>query len=919
MKRTLLILLFLTAVSFRTMAQSGDTELNAYYIPFDGNQTQSPYIYTSTCNTTTYTNQFFDGPNNIGTIANDVFYKINLPGTYVVTATTTSTLSTMLWLYNRSGNQVHVIANGNGATGISATLSSGLYYLVSEGLYSNGNITTTISFERPGDSQVTAIDAGAFSQSMDYHDNRSTRSYTNQYSGQSTKDVFYKFTLTNGMIVTLTHEGSSVTDTYMHLLNSAGTRIAYNDDYSGVGHCRNIYNSYIRTYLEPGTYYVVSEGYSADGYIRTNITGVLPPVGDSRENAINAGTYSTAFTYRDTQFTGRYSNRYTGRATNDVFHKLVLSRAMNVTFTHDGSGLKNTYMTLLNSSGTVITTNNDYSGESHCTSTGQSFIQRQLAAGTYYVVSEGYTSEGEITLNITGCTSTEYGYSSIPSTYSTKSGPVGAMGGTLGVSPTGGATYTIPIKVPAGVGGLQPQLAIVYNSQAGNGVAGYGTSLSGLSSITRGAKDIYHDGSARGMTYGADDALYLDGVRLILVSGTAGQDGAIYSPESDPFTQVTVHGSCTSTSNSIWYEVQTGDGMRYRFGYDDNSRLSYTKGTSGRIHSWYVCRAEQPTGNYMSYTYQKESNCIYLNRIEYGDRTGTLPHRVEFVYENRDDAIPIRFDGIQGTMSKRLHSVTAKTSGTVFRTYTLNYNDTGDGSATKFSRLVSVTEKNADNETLPAVTLDWAYLPIESNVSQTINVSNAVIPNGTLSFANQNNVAGDINGDGLSDIIGFDQINGSICAYAYLAQRNINGTVSFPSGRYYELEPSYNISNFSNIEISISSSLQKCSVIDFDGDGNNEFLLAYYYDWYELKYCKILFCGIDPLTEYSTTNQISSFQTTSEPLFATGDMDQNGTGDILALETTSTNGKYLSRIFCYNPIDDNGTITYQNTTDALIF
>lgn len=896
MKRTLLILLFLTAVSFRTMAQSGDTELNAYYIPFDGNQTQSPYIYTSTCNTTTYTNQFFDGPNNIGTIANDVFYKINLPGTYVVTATTTSTLSTMLWLYNRSGNQVHVIANGNGATGISATLSSGLYYLVSEGLYSNGNITTTISFERPGDSQVTAIDAGAFSQSMDYHDNRSTRSYTNQYSGQSTKDVFYKFTLTNGMIVTLTHEGSSVTDTYMHLLNSAGTRIAYNDDYSGVGHCSNIYNSYIRTYLEPGTYYVVSEGYSADGYIRTNITGVLPPVGDSRENAINAGTYSSAFTYRDTLVTGRYSNRYTGRATNDVFHKLVLSRAMNVTFTHDGSGLKNTYMTLLNSSGTVMTTNNDYSGESHCTSTGQSFIQRQLAAGTYYVVSEGYSSEGKITLNITGCTSTEYGYSSIPSTYSTKSGPVGAMGGTLGVSPTGGATYTIPIKVPAGVGGLQPQLAIVYNSQAGNGVAGYGTSLSGLSSITRGAKDIYHDGSARGMTYGADDALYLDGVRLILVSGTAGQDGAIYSPESDPFTQVTVHGSCTSTSNSIWYEVQTGDGMRYRFGYDDNSRLSYTKGTSGRIHSWYVCRAEQPTGNYMSYTYQKESNCIYLNRIEYGDRTGTLPHRVEFAYENRDDAIPIRFDGIQGTMSKRLHSVTAKTSGTVFRTYTLNYNDTGDGSATKFSRLVSVTEKNADNETLPATTLDWEYLPAPTNDADDVSVQENPTINHRFvdgfEFANQCFIPADISNNGRTSIIGAAHVEiigdglRTHRTYVNIYESTVSsdGTISFSSGRLYNLEPEVVINNENR------SGRGGISAIDFDGNGIKELLFPIYSrvgNQNQVAFRLLMQNDIQLFMTYDL-----SFEHGEMPKYSVGDLNNDGKDEIVYAESDGSNVTY---------------------------
>ncbi len=750
MKRTLLILLFLTAVSFRTMAQSGDTELNAYYIS-DASYSQQPFTYTRTCNTTTYTNQFFDGPNSIGTIANDVFYRFYVSGTFVVTATNTSTINTVLWIYDHSGTPVRVLAHGDGSTGIRVTLSSGEYYLVAEGLYSNGSITTTITFERLGDRLGIPIDAGTFSQSMDYHDNCFTSSYSNQYTGQSTKDVFYKFTLTNGMIVNLTHDGSTVTDTYMYLLNSSGTKIAQNTSHSGAG------TSKIRTYLESGTYYVVSEGYSTDGYIKTNISGELPPVGDTRENAINAGTFSDDFSYSSTVNTNNYSNRHAGRSTNDVFHKLVLSRPMTVTFTHEGSELNDTYMSLLNSSGGLFASNNDYSGESHCSSTGQSFIQCQLAAGTYYVVSEGYSSEGEITLNITGCTSTEYGYSSIPSTYSTKSGPVGAMGGTFGVSPTGGATYTIPIKVPAGVGGLQPQLAIVYNSQAGNGVAGYGTSLSGLSSITRGAKDIYHDGSARGMTYGSDDALYLDGVRLILVSGTAGQDGAIYSPESDPFTQVTVHGSCTSTSNSIWYEVQTGDGMRYTYGSDQYSRHTYTVNGVQKVNSWYINYAYQPSGNYINYYYVKEDNSVYITLIAYGtnlNQGSPLSNCIFFRYENRDDESPFVFDGTAGKRGKRLKYIISQTVDDVLRKYTLNYEVAGDGTATKFSRLVSVTEQNGDEESLTTA-FTWSYMPAPTNNNTGVTVyTPSNIPSGvSLDTGGQAFVSGDMNGDGLDDLI----------------------------------------------------------------------------------------------------------------------------------------------------------------------
>jgi RHS repeat-associated protein len=627
--------------------------------------------------------------------------------------------------------------------------------------------------------------------------------------------------------------------------------------------------------------------------------------GDSMSNPIVAGIYSSDFSYTNTANTHEYTNLYIGRSTSDVYHRFTLTITMNVTITHDGSSLQDTYMTLIDSNGNMVESNNDYFGSSHCQDSCQSFIQKQLSAGTYYIVSEGFTSDGIIKINITGNTSSEYGYTYIPSTYDTNSGTaVGGMGGHFGISPMGGATYSIPIEVPVGVGGLQPQLSIVYNSQAKNSLVGYGFNMLGFSSITRGAKDLYHDGITKGISFNDDDALFLNGVRLILVSGTAGQNDARYNPESDPFTDVIFHAENSSPSD-FWFEVQSSDGMKYYY----STIQSFTSNGTQKIYAWYLSRAIQPTGNYINYyydgLYSQDKTCLFLYpiMISYGtnlnDHSSVLSNVIQFSYETRDDVIPIRFEGKYGNMYKRLKTITCKTNDKLFRTYSFNYDTTGDGSGTQYSRLTSVIEINNEKESLTTL-FSWSYLPSPSNNTNSVTVNQPTnIPSRiTLDYDNQAFFSGDMNGDGADDLISItpatrvdngwtSHFNILNFHYSYLNNGNRVFSTSPSVGDFFEVDW---LGSFAGLTNKLKGEI----VTDFDGDGINECVLPVFLQ--SEGYPDHL--RIQVLGKNICDSQDWSLQAKGEPLTTTADINNDGKGDLVVLESfPNNNNEYRLRIY----------------------
>jgi len=177
-----------------------------------------------------------------------------------------------------------------------------------------------------------------------YSDSRNNSSYGNDY-GQASADIFYKFTVEGTTQISISTCGSGW-DTYLHLLNSSGSSLIYNDDNGAA--CSGLTASIVIpsaqttiTSLVAGTYYIVAEGYSSNTgtislAVNLTVQSSTPPVYDTR-NFIRTwdatapetnGNTLTTKALRDVKQTTAYFDGL-GRPDQTVVKKGSLSSAGN--------------------------------------------------------------------------------------------------------------------------------------------------------------------------------------------------------------------------------------------------------------------------------------------------------------------------------------------------------------------------------------------------------------------------------------------------------------------------------------------------------------------------------------------------------------------------------------------------------------
>ena len=332
---------------------------------------------------------------------------------------------------------------------------------------------------------------------------------------------------------------------------------------------------------------------------------------------------------------------------------------------------------------------------------------------------------------------------------------VGILPGSLSVDNKGAANYSAPLDLPAGRGGLAPSLAITYSSLGGSGPLGVGFSLStGFpQAITRGRSILARDGLVKGVNFTSADHLYLDGKRLILISGEQGEPGSTYRTEVESFGTITAYGS---GGNIEGFSLANKTGLTFYFGKNFNmSAVTETDAyqqlggeTTGRAYAWALKWVEDTVGNYVKLQYNQAGQIFgsgehILTSLEYtGNRPGFVApaFKIKFNYGQRPDhGISYRY-GRSETFEALLQSIQIfeYAASTPFRSYNLTYKTDTQPVARRLGKL----ERSEASGGTVATTFQWGA---DAAPLQPLIASYGISRNPSFS--------GDFNADGRADTL----------------------------------------------------------------------------------------------------------------------------------------------------------------------
>ncbi len=316
----------------------------------------------------------------------------------------------------------------------------------------------------------------------------------------------------------------------------------------------------------------------------------------------------------------------------------------------------------------------------------------------------------------------------------------GSTPGGFRVLENGAPEYSMAIRVPPGVAGMEPKLGIVVRSGGAGGILGLGGALQGLAVIQRCSKTIVQDGFVSGVNYDGNDRFCIDGGRLVAVSGAYGADGTEYRTERESFTKIVSYG--VAGNGPAWFKAWTKSGQILEFGNTADSRIeAQGKSTPG---AWALSKASDTKGNYFSTSYTEDNaNGDYqISRIDYTGNASaglTTSRSVRFTYEARTDTPATYIGGSVVKTMQRLTNVKTYVGEGVVTDYRMTYEYAPSSGP---SRLTSIKECTGDGlQCFAPANFTWQ------------NATAGSFTTSTWSNASVGCASADLNGDYLGDLV----------------------------------------------------------------------------------------------------------------------------------------------------------------------
>ena len=312
----------------------------------------------------------------------------------------------------------------------------------------------------------------------------------------------------------------------------------------------------------------------------------------------------------------------------------------------------------------------------------------------------------------------------------------------------GSANLTYPFEMPPARNGMQPQVALSYNSDGGSGWAGEGWDISipTITVDTRWGVPRYND-TIETETYLLNGQMLamMDADTMTVAHRKSSVDRQLnrqfFLRQGGDFSKIIRVGD--SPSNYHW-EITDRNGVVYTYGGNANAVLkgAYTDAGGYQhdvIAEWKLTRVQETHGDYINYYYSNVEEQVvpglsakanYLSRIEAGSAGQDTAHTIVYFFPNNLDKTIKKNNARYGflTSSNRLLGrIEVHYQEELLRSYTFDYKNDTTFHKDQLKRIAHLDNNNQEVafqefDYYDDVICDGSYVPFE-NSGETWNLN----------------------------------------------------------------------------------------------------------------------------------------------------------------------------------------------------